>query len=185
METLVNSRLSENLKATLEKAERYVLVTLSSSVAFAVLSLPKANTGASSEAVKWTLLGFSLDFDPRLALLILYMLYFFSCIFADNMLLHVKDLAKRLKKVDPGEVHAVMTHPTILTVSPIGQFVVTVIPAVLVCLGLARSHFTGTFALPGPVWWTGYGFGGLLGLGVYARVWQCVAPYLKDIQNEA
>jgi hypothetical protein len=183
MDADVNSRLSENLKATLEKAERYVLVALSSAAAFAVLSLPEAQTGAPGEGVKWTLLGFSLNFDPRLALLMLYVLYVFSCVFADNMLLHVRDLAERLN--DPREVRSVLSHPTILTVSPIGRFVVTVIPAALVCLGLAKSHFTGAFELPWPVWWVAYGFGGFLGLGVYIRVSQCIAPYVKDVHTEA
>jgi hypothetical protein len=178
----MKNRLSENLKATLEKAERYVLVALSSAVAFAVLSLPEAQTGAPGDGVKWTLLGFSLNFDPRLALLMLYVLYFFSCIFADNMLLHVRNLGKRMK--DPLEVHAVVTHPTILTVSPIGQFVVTVIPAILICLGLAKSHLSGVFELPPFVWWIAYGFGLLLGVVVYVRVWQCIIPYLNDMQSE-
>ena len=179
----MNSRISENLKATLEKAERYVLVGLSSAVAFAVLSLPEAQTGGPGEGVKWTLLGFSLNFDPRLALLMLYVLYFFSCLFADNMLLHVEDLVQRLN--DSVEVRAILTYPTILTVSPIGQFVVTVIPAVLICLGLAKSHYSGIFELPQFVWWVAYGFGGLLGVEVYVRVRQCIAPHLKDIQTEA
>lgn len=179
----MNDRLSENLKATLEKAERYILVALFSAVVFAVLSLPEAQTGAPGEGVKWTLLGFSLNFDPRLALLILYAVFFFSCLFADNMLLHIRDLAKRLN--NPIEVRAVLTHPTILTVSPIGQFVVTVIPSVLICLGLTKSLNSGGFQLPWFVWWVAYGFGGFLGVLVYARVLQCIAPHLKDIWTRA
>ena len=100
------------------------------------------------------------------------------------MLLHARELAARLNKLGPGEVRAILTHPTILTVSPIGQVVVSVIPAVLVCLGLAKSHSAGTFVLPGPVWWIAYGFGGSLGALVYVRVWQCVAPYLGDERLE-
>ncbi|UCG55403.1 MAG: hypothetical protein JSV32_04150 [Dehalococcoidia bacterium] len=178
----MNSRLLESLKSTLGKVERYVLVALFSAVVFAVLSLPEAQIGvAPGEGVKWTLFGFSLNFDPRLALIVLYALFFFSYLLADNMLLHIRDLTKRLNKTD---VQAVLTHPTILTVSPIGQFVVTLIPSVLICLGLAKSHYSGSFQLHSLVWWFAYGFGGLLGPAVLVRVRQYIAPYLlKDIRT--
>jgi hypothetical protein len=42
--------------------------------------------------VKWQLLGFPLEFQPPLALVALYLVYCFSCVLADNMLLHVRDL---------------------------------------------------------------------------------------------
>ena len=159
-----------------------MLVALSSAVVFSVLSLPEAQMGVSpSEGVKWTLLGFSLNFDPRLALLIMYALFFFSCLFADNMLLHIRDLTKRLK--DPKEVNEVLAHPTILTVSPIGQVVITVIPSIFICLALWRIHSSGSFQLHWFIWVLVYGYGGLIGPMVYLRVRQCIIPYLSAPEN--
>lgn len=172
----MRDRLSDNLKETLEKAERYTLVALFSAVVFAVLSLPEVQVGAPGEGVKWTLLGFSLSFDPRLALLILYVVFVFSCLFADNMLLHIRNL---VKEKDPKEVGEILAHPTILTVSPIGRFAVTVIPSLFIIFGLWRSYNSGGFQLPSYIWWVVYAFGGLLGPWVYGRVWHCIRPHLR------
>lgn len=172
----MSGQISENLKITLEKAERYTLLALTSAVAFAVLSLP-ARTGTPSE-VKWSLLGFELDFDPRLALLMMYGLYAFSCLFADNMLLHVQDLATRN---EPTEVREMLMYPTILTVSPIGQLAVTVIPGILICFGLWRSYVGGVFNMPWIAWWFAFGYGGVAGLEVYARVRLCIDKTLRDL----
>lgn len=169
-----NTHVAENLKATIEKAERYVLVALSSASVFAVLSFAKVKGG---DVVRWELLGFPLDFSPPLALVVLYFLYFFSCLLADNMLLHIRDLAAKLD--DKNQVSDILGYPSILTVSPIASFLGTVAPAALVIVGLAKTHAQGVYPLHYVVWCFAYGFG-LSGLLVYLRVYKIIVPHLGD-----
>ncbi len=158
----MDTRLSTNLEKTLEKAERFAITALFSALLFSALSLPKATVSGS---VIWTLLGLPVKLDPRLALLILYALYVFSCFLADNMLLHARDLALRVK--DPAEVGNILTYPTLLTASPFGHFAVTWLPGVLVCFGVVMCYYNGGFpGTPLLVWWLLGMFGGLLGIGV-------------------
>ncbi len=136
---MADSPISENLKATIKQAERYTLVALSSAVVFAALSLPNPKAGD----VKWELLGVPLTVTPPLALVVLYLVYVGSCLLADNMIIHVRDLAAKVATKE--QVRAILSCPTILTVSPIGRLFGTVVPAALVIFGLVKVHFQGVY----------------------------------------
>ena len=169
---MFNGLISENLRATIGQAQRYLLIALSSAVVFAALSLPNPLSGG---VVKWELLGIPLNISPPLALIVLYSVYIGSCILADNMLIHVGDLVDRLG--DKEQARAILSYPTVLTVSPIGRFFGTVLPAALVIFGLAKVHFQGVYQLPLVVWWCAYGLS-LMGVVVYSRVCRFVMPNL-------
>jgi hypothetical protein len=174
---MANDQMSDNLKVTVEKAERYTLVALASAVLFAALSLPDPKIG---DPVKWQLWGVPLVVAPPLALVILYVLYFGSCLLADNMLLHVRDLAARLE--DKEHVRVVLSYPSILTVSPIGRLFGTILPAALIIFGLIKSQLQGVYQLHYLAWWFAYGFA-LSGVLVYLRVQMIVVPNLGATRN--
>jgi hypothetical protein len=167
-----NSPISENLKTTIQQAERYTLVALSTAVVFVALSLPNPKVG---DVLKWELLGVPLSVAPPLALVVLYFVYVGSCLLADNMLFHVRDLSDKFE--DKEEVRAILSYPTILTVSPIGRLFETVLPAALVIFGLIKAHSQGVYQLHFVAWWLAYGFA-LSGVLVYCRVKMFVVPNL-------
>lgn len=169
---MTDNSISENLKDTIKQAERYTLLALSSAVVFAALTLPNPKEG---DVVNWELLGVPLPIAPQLALIVLYLVYVGSCLLADNMLIHVRDLSDKIKNKEL--VPAILSYPTILTVSPIGRLLGTVLPAILVVFGLMKTHFQGVYKLPSPVWWFAYGFA-LIGIMVYLRVRRFVLPNL-------
>ena len=169
---MANIAVSENLKATINQAERYTLVALSSAVVFAALSLPNPKAG---DPLELELFGVPLTVAPQLALVLLYLVYFGSCFLADNMLIHVRDLSAKLG--DKEQVSAILSCPTILTVSPLGRLFGTVLPAALVVFGLAKVHSQGVYQLPLVAWLAAYAFAPL-GVLVYVRVWQFVVPNL-------
>ncbi len=70
-----------------------VLLALSSATVFLVSSLAQPKNG---EVVEWGLLGFPLSLEPPLALAVLYLVYIISCLLADNMILHVRDLTESM-----------------------------------------------------------------------------------------
>ncbi len=177
---MANKQISENLRDTIKQAERYTLLALSSAVVFAALSLPNPGAG---DVVNWKLLGVPLPVAPQLALVVLYFVYVGSCLLAENMLIHVRDLADRLE--DREEVRAILSCPTILTVSPIGRLFGTVLPAALVVFGLIKVHLQGVYELPSWAWWVGYGFA-FSGALVYLRVRRFVVPnlYAERERNE-
>jgi hypothetical protein len=170
---MANNLIAENLKATIGQAQRYALVALSSAVLFAVLTLPNPSSG---DMIKWQLLGVPLNVAPPLALIGLYIVYVGSCVLADNMLIHVGDLVDKLG--DKEEARAVLSYPTILTVSPLGRFFGTLLPTALVVFGLVKVHLQGVYQLYQPVWWFLYGFTALMGLAVYIHVQRFVVPNL-------
>ena len=137
-----NNLIAENLKATIGQAQRYALLALSNAVLFAVLTLPDPSSG---DIIKWQLLGVPLNIAPPLALIVLYFVYIGSCILADNMLIHVGDLVDKLGNKE--EARAVLSYPTILTVSPLGRFFGTLLLAALVVFGLAKIHWQGVYQL--------------------------------------
>jgi hypothetical protein len=168
----MNNLIAENLKATIGQAQRYTLVALWSAVIFVVLTLPNPSSG---NMINWQLLGVPLSIPPPLALIALYFVYIGSCILADNMLIHVGDLVDKLGDIE--QARAVLSYPTILTVSPLGRFFGAVLPAVLVIFGLAKIHVQGVYQLHPVVWWFAYGLS-LMGVVVYARVQRFVVPNL-------
>jgi hypothetical protein len=142
----MSDNLVASLKATLDKAERYALTSLASSVAFAILSFPEAVTTLPGQPVKWQLLGFPLDFQPVLALVVLYCIYIISCVLADNLLIHVGEITGTIN--NRALVAEVLTHPTVLTVSPIACILATAFTSVLVIAGLLRIWWCGDYGLP-------------------------------------
>jgi hypothetical protein len=170
---MANGRISENLEDTIKEAERYTLVALSSAVVFAALSLPNPKAGT---VLEWELFGVPLTVAPQLTLIVLYLVYVGSCLLADNMLIHVRDLATKL--ADKEQVSAILSYPTILTVSPIGRLFGTILPAALVIFGLVKIHLQEVYQLPLAAWWFAYGFALSSGVVVYLRVWRFVVPNL-------
>jgi len=163
--------LEASLTSTIDKADFYALTMLASSVAFVILCFPEAQKGQAGKPVKWQLLGFPLNFQPALALVVLYCIFFFSALLTDNMLLHVGDIALRIN--DTRVTSDLLMHPSVLTVSPIGRFVTTAFPSLLVVLGLWRLRSKGQYVLPGLAWWLlmGWGFSGaLIFLGLLQRI---------------
>jgi len=171
---MANNLISENLKDSIKQADRYTLLALSSAVVFAALSLPNPDPEAGA-VLNWTLLGVPLTATPQLALVILYLVYVGSCLLADNMLIHVRDLADKIE--DKEQVRAILSCPTILTVSPIGRLFGTMLPAALIVFGLIKVHLQGVYQIPLVAWWFAYGFA-LSGALVYLRVRMFVVPNL-------
>lgn len=169
---IINTLIAENLKATVGQAQRYTLVALSSAALFAVLTLPSPSAGD----VKWQLLGVPVAIAPPLALVVLYLAYLGSCLLADNMLLHVRDLADKLGDLE--QTRAVLSYPTALTVSPVGRFCATVLPAVLVILGLGKIHWQSMYQLHPVAWFFAYTVAGATGLSLYSRAQRCLKPNL-------
>ncbi len=164
----MNDLLVASIKSTIDKADTYALTMLASSIAFAILCFPEAQKGQADQPVKWQLLGFPLNFQPPLALIVLYCIFFVSSMLTDNMLLHIGNLVRRIN--DQRLVSGVLTHPSVLTVSPIGRFLVTVVPGLFVLVGLWRLWSKGQYRLPGTVWFSLAGFALLGSVFVYLRV---------------
>ncbi len=164
-----NNAAADNLKATIEKTERYVLLALSSATVFLVLSLAQPKNG---DVVEWELLGFPLSLEPPLALAVLYLVYIISCLLADNMILHVRDLTAKL---DSEQMGTAFSYPSVLTVSPIGRFIGTVIPAIFMVIGVWNVQQF--YPMHYIVWWFAYGFG-LISILVYLRVRMFIVPCL-------
>ena len=169
-----NNHVAENLKTTIDKAERYILAALSSAVVFYVLSFAKVKDG---DVVKWELLGFPMDFSPPLALVVLYLLCIFSYLLADNLLLHIRDLITRLN--DQDQVSDILGYPSILTVSPLGSYLATVIPGTLIIFGIWNLSTQGVYPLHYAVWYFAGGFGGVLGLAVCIRIHKIISPHAE------
>jgi hypothetical protein len=164
------TKIADSLKATIEKAERYVLLGLSSAAVFLALSLAEPKSG---DVVEWELLGFPLSIEPPLALVLLYLLYVFSGILADNLFIHARNLAEKLDVVKTG---IVLSHPSILTVSPIFSFVGTVVPGVLVTIGIWLIQ--GDYSLHSMVWWILSGYALVFSIFLYLHFWRYIRPYL-------
>lgn len=169
-----NNHTAENLKAAIEKAEHYVLVASSSAVVFCVLSFARIRIG---DVVKWQLLGFPMDFSPPLALVVLYLLYIFSCILADNMLLHIRDLIERLG--DKDQASDILGYPSILTVSPLAIYLATIMPGPLVMIGIWNLATQGIYTLHYSIWYFAGGFGGVLSLVIYFKVHKIIKPHVE------
>lgn len=153
--------MKDYMKATIDKAERYVLLGLSSAAIFLALSLAEPKPGA---VVKWELLGFPLSVEPPLALVVLYLVYVFSSVLADNMILHARDIA-RLSQGEKTE--SLFGHPSILTVSPIGSGMSTVVPGAIIAGGI--FNIRGDYSLPPMMAWCLAGFAFILGIAVFSR----------------
>ncbi len=184
----MNPRFLENLKTTIERIDRYMLLGCSSAIVFCAYSLPNARHTVPGDIVNWQLLGFSLQFAPSFALVALYLLYCFSCLMMDNMLLHVRDLARALRREAgsnvvaqarvKSEIAATLSHPTAVTVSPIGQIACTIVPALLIVCGLVTSASSGSYRFP-PLYWVPVGaIVVVLGAWNCFRVQQCLRPHL-------
>jgi hypothetical protein len=165
--------IADNLRATVGQAQRYLFVALSSAALFAALTLPNPSPG---ELVKWQLLGVPLSITPPLVLIVLYFIYIGSFYLADNMLIHVGDLADRL--ADKEEVRAILSYPTVLTASPVGRTASILLPAALVVFGLIRLYLQGIYHLHGAVWWFVSIFAGQLGPALLIHVQRFIVPNL-------
>jgi len=167
--------LKASIKSTIDKADSYALAMLASSLAFTVLCFPEAQVQQTDQSVKWQLLGFPLNFQPALALIVLYCIFVVSSLLTDNMLIHIGDLARRID--DKPLVVDLLSHPSVLTVSPIGAVLTTLLPSLFLLLGFWRLFTKGQYDLPGFVWLLAAGFGTALGAIVYVRVLQNVRRF--------
>lgn len=167
-----NDILSENLKDTIKYAERYVLFALACSIGFFVLSLPKP---VGNQLVNWNLLGVPLSISPQLALIFLYLMNICAGLLANNMLIHVRDLVEQIN--DKEHVKAILSYPTVLTVSPTIRSGSTLLNTVFIVLGLIKIYMEGAYQLPNAVWWIGYGFS-LVGVSNYFTILRFVKPYI-------
>lgn len=169
---MIKDQIAQNLKDTIKQAERYVLLTMSSALLFAALALPNPSGGSE---IKWSLFDVPVFVPPWLAMIVLYFLYLGFWFMADNMMVHVRDLASKFE--DKEEVRAVLSCPTILTVSPLGRFIVSVTPPALIGFALIKVYIQGIFQLPFWVFLLAFGFGIGSSL-IYLRIQKFVVPYI-------
>ncbi len=164
--------VADNLKETIKKIERFVWFAFISATVFFVLSLTKL------DVVELELWGFPLRLGQPLALAALYLVYVFSCLVADNLIRHFRDLANKL---DSDQIAAVFGTPSLLIVSPIVRFAGTVIPGILIGTGVWNVQKF--YPMHYIVWWFAFGFGLILSILVYVLVSMIIAPYLNDSNN--
>lgn len=137
---------AKHIKDTLAKADHYLLAAGSASVIFWVFSFAEYDA-----EVSWSLLGFPLALNGFLAQVFSFCLCGAALIFGDQAVLHCRDLITRTG-LDRGTALAAMACPSILTLGPIGRFLVTFLPSGLLAHGLWNVHSNSTWPLTGLAW---------------------------------
>lgn len=184
-----NNILIENLKETIKKAERYNIISLTSSIAFVILTLPnKVNDSfepsglmhQEASNIEWTLFGIPLSISPQLALIVFYILFVSSGFLASNLYIHISDLANKISNSE--KVREILSYPTVLTVSPLGRFVCTILPSAFIIVGLIKINIQKTYDIHWIVWIFAYGFS-LTGIKIYSQLKKYVVPNLFPERN--
>ena len=127
----------EHVKRALEKAEIYLLLSISSSFVFVSLSFAKeVSTG---RGVQYVLLGVSLALNPVLALWVVFILMYVSGALVSS---NLHQAGRAIGKVEDGRLaKAALSYPSLLTYDvPLVPYLAAVAPMILGVVGLVQLH---------------------------------------------